>query len=84
MTANFNATEREKEILTLRAEIVRLQEAKRRFSDLADERAIEANGVRAENERLRAALMKIRDVVGTSTEAWLIAERALEQEGNGK
>ncbi len=60
----------------LRDEIARLQDAKRRALAIADERTIQ-------NTALRQALMKIRDVVGTSTEAWLIAERALEQKADG-
>jgi hypothetical protein len=32
----------------------------------------------ADNDRLRTELIKIRSVVGTSTEAWHIANRALE------
>lgn len=39
----------------------------------------EAVAVRAENTRLRAALTKICEVVGTSTEAHLVARNALEQ-----
>jgi hypothetical protein len=40
----------------LRAEIERLQDAKRRALSLADERAKEAVELRLENERLRAQL----------------------------
>ena len=39
------------------------------------ERSVAA--LEAENARLRAALEKIKSVVGTSTEAWLIAHTAL-------
>lgn len=35
----------------------------------------------ADVRRLRDALEKIKDVVGTSTAAWLIASKALDQKG---
>lgn len=71
-----------------KTEITRLQEAKRRFSDLADERGKESNALRQENERLRAALKEAlemsRDVSsedgGELLEA--LCKRALEQKGD--
>lgn len=45
------------EVLYLRSENERLQGVKRRSLAIADERAIEAVKTRAENEKLRAALM---------------------------
>ena len=43
-----------------------------------DHKEQEISRLHADIERLRAELVKIRSVVGTSTEAWLIANRALE------
>jgi uncharacterized pyridoxal phosphate-containing UPF0001 family protein len=82
-----------KEYNELKAEIERLTRERDEVSLLAVNRLIEIDRVRArydsatdqavryadDNERLTAALTKIRSVVGTSTEAWLIANRALEQ-----
>jgi len=49
------------------------------MTDMRMEDALaEIGRLQADNARLRAALTKIRSVVGTSTEAWLIANRALE------
>jgi hypothetical protein len=47
---------------------------------LANIRLRRLEEVNEENVKLRAALMKIRDVVGTSTEAHHIARHALEQD----
>ena len=44
------------EVLKLRAEVDRLQDAKRRALQLADQRAREATELRLEDERLRSRL----------------------------
>ena len=49
-----------KEVLKLRAEVDRLQEAKSRALQIADIRAKEAVELRLENERLRAQLAEAR------------------------
>lgn len=47
----------------LRAEVERLQAVKRRTLAIADERAVEAVRARAENKRLRAALVTARRAI---------------------
>jgi hypothetical protein len=60
------------------AEIERLQEAKRRALAVADERSKENVGLRAENERLTAALRNLVNATrtGTYTQLAAAAERA--------
>ena len=53
------------------------EEIKRQYRDREQGRQY-IRELRADNDRLRTELIKIRSVVGTSTEAWHIANRALE------
>lgn len=77
-----------KHLLEAHAEIERLQEAKRRFSALADAKGKENVELRQQNERLRAALKQIADdpqrdgLSRNIAGAALIGYRAAEQEGD--
>lgn len=68
------------------AEIERLQKAKCGALLVADERSKENVGLRAEIERLRAALQRIKDSDGRFDTMYEIAQRALgdEQTADGR